>query len=205
MTTTLITDPNTLQCWTSHRETDCRTALVRGLKEYLEQATFSDPALSQRLKLAKVLARWAEPEDTAKFPSAAVYTQEAGIYDDDDFTSEPIELEDDYVIRLCSELVQPVILDVYCTDDPQRMSFAMMLEDLFEPVDWMSGFRLMLPHYFGIHAEYLKLSIDYVDNEENAQKRWRLAQFQLEARVSQVRFIGKVPKFQPKAQVYVKS
>lgn len=205
MSSQLITDTGVAQCWTSNRTTDVHTALTRGLADYLKSLRFDDiPTPSQLTKFKEVYEDWADPDDPkAKFPSVAVYTQEPGVYEDDDFTSTPIELDDGYVIQMCNEFTQVICVDILTEQKPQRMSIVQLLEDAFEPVEWMSGFRLMLPHYFGIHATYLKVALDYMDSEANAQKHWRTAQFQLEARVSQIKFLGQVPRFQPKVRVEV--
>lgn len=203
--TTLILDPEQEPLWTPHRETDTHTALTRGLKEFIQSLVLDGDVPSQRVTFKDVIEDWADPETVSKLPSAAVYTIEAGIYDDDDFQASTIDLEGGHVLKVCSELLQTVVLDIHCASKPQRSSIVQQLEDAFEPVDWMSGFRLALPHYFGAHAEFLKVVLDYQDNEESAQKRWRVAQFQLEARVNQIKFLGKVPRLQPKARVTVSS
>lgn len=201
----LIVEADQLQCFTSNRTTDAHTALTRGLADYLRSLEFDLTGTSSQLaKLKEVYEDFADPEDKgAKFPSAAVYTQEPGTYEDDDFTSSPHELEDGYVIQICQEFTQIVCVDILTDQKPQRSTLVMLLEDAFEPVDWMSGFRLKLPHYFGVHATFLKVALDYMDSEANAQKHWRMAQFQLEARVTQIKFLGQVPRFQPKHRVEV--
>lgn len=203
--TTLVIDPEQEQKFSPRCDTDTHTALTRGLGEFLGQIVFKADAASQQLRFTSVIEDWADPEKLAKAPAAAVYTQEPGIYDDDDFQSSTIDLDGGHVLKICSELTQVICVDIHCASKPQRVELCRQLEDAFEPVDWMSGFRLALPHYYGVHAEFLKVSLDYQDSEESASKQWRVAQFQLEARVSQIKNLGQVPRLQPKGRVFVSS
>jgi hypothetical protein len=79
-------------------------------------------------------------------------------------------------------------------DSVERMALTAMLEDAFEPVDWMTGFRLELPHYFNTRATFEKTGMDYVDGPVQAHRRIRAVHFQLVGVCSQYRFVGLVPK-----------
>lgn len=206
---TLIEEAEYKEELTSNHETDCHTALTRGLKEFLlsipASVLIKTPNKSQKLMFQSVEEDWVEPSnESAKFPMAGVYTVEPGIYDATDFTSKVIELDDGELLKVSAELLQLIVVDVWAGNRPQRQELCKILEDYFSPVDWMDGFRLRLPHYFGATAEFALVSIDYVDSEENSAKRWRMAQFQIEASVQKISLLGKRPKLQPKLQLTVR-
>jgi hypothetical protein len=79
-------------------------------------------------------------------------------------------------------------------DPVERMALVAMLEDAFDPVDWMTGFVLELPHYFNERATFEKTGMDYIDGPMPAHRRMRAARFQLTGHCSQFRFVGLVPK-----------
>jgi hypothetical protein len=201
MTTELITDPDDLQVLTSCRETDAHTACTRALKEYLTGLSI-DWNGGQLLQFCKVTEDWADVEDIADWPSAAVYTQEPGIYDEDSFSGRITQTPDGYTLLIASEFTQVVMLDVWANTKQTRTGLVAMLEDALDPVEWMSGARLRLPHYHGVHATLIKMSVDYADGT-NAAKRWRLAQIQVAVSIPQIRFVGKQPPLKVRVEVDV--
>lgn len=192
VSTELITDPEYDVPYTSRRETDCWGALARGLSEYVSQLRM-DWEGGTSVRLLKVHAGWAEPESLSVYPSAVVYAETLGTYDGNSFSTIREVLPDGRSLQRVAEFTQVLTLDVWCTHAEDRMALVAMLEDAFDPVDWMSGFNLRLPHYHNAVATFLKDSLNIQDSAEQAGRRWRLASFTLAATVSQIRFIGAAP------------
>lgn len=184
--TRLISNPDDLQVMTRDYETDARTAITRGLKEYLEQLVVNWPG-GRQSKFAKVFQTWAEPEVPAEYPSAVVYATEPGTYDARNFTPSTEQLADGFVIRLSAEFVQNVVVEVWTTDPKERVALVKMLEDAFSPVDWMYGFRLELPHYHNMRATFEPMTMAYDDSADDAQRRYRRVIMVLTAHVAVVR------------------
>jgi len=190
--TTLIVDPNYDVPYTSRRETDCWGALARGLSEYVSQLHMDwDGGASVRL--LKVYAGWAEPESLSVYPSAVVYAETPGTYDGDSLSTIREVLPDGRSLQRVAEFTQTFTLDVWCTHAEDRTALVAMLEDALDPVDWMSGFHLRLPHYHNAVGTFLKGSLNIQDSAEQAGRRWRLASFTIAASVTQIRFIGYAP------------
>lgn len=200
--TELITDPNVLQVFTATRKTDAHSAIVRGITEYLAGLR-AETVDGKLLKFERVLEDWADLEQDHKFLTAAVYTQEPGIYDDSSFSGSVHVTPENARLRVVSNMTQLVTIEVMCTSRAERVAVAMMLEDALDPVDWMTGARLLLPHYHGAHMTLLKESMDYGDSEDKARKRWRMIQLQVMASIPQVRFDGVVPALDIRTRVEV--
>lgn len=198
--TRLILSQSEAEAYTAARETDVRTAVLRGLREYIENLSYDAPG-GARHRFLKVEETWPEPDQNAKYPSANIYTEEPGIYDAVGFVPSFEQLPDGRLLQVSSEFTQVITIDLWCTNATERMGLIAMLEDAFDPVDWMSGFRLRLPHYFNAVASYLKASISAVDSTENANRRWRLASMTLQAAVPQIRMVGAVPGLELRLEV----
>jgi hypothetical protein len=198
----LVTEPDEEILFTSRRETDCWNALNRGLAEYVAGLSIDWPG-GTHLRLLKVFQGWAEPESFSKYPSASVYSESPGEYDGDSFSTFQQQLPDGRSIQRIAEFVQTYNVDIWCTNPHERMGLVAMLEDALDPVGWMSGFRLTLPHYHGAVATYLKQTLTIADSSENAGRRWRLASFSITGSVSQIRFVGAVPTLDIRVQAEV--
>jgi hypothetical protein len=190
--TRLILLPDESAPYTAVRETDARTALLRGLREYIENLSYDAPG-GAHFRFLKVEETWPEPDQNSKYPSASLYTEEPGVYDASGYTPSFEQLPDGRVLQASSEFTQSITVDLWCTNATERMGLIAMLEDAFDPVDWMSGFRLRLPHYFNAVGTFLKMNISVVDSTENANRRWRLASMTLQASVTQLRMVGALP------------
>lgn len=201
--TRVLLDPNEKTVWTANRETDCRTALTRGVKEYIEQLRMV--ALGGREALFKqVLQTWAEPEMPAKYPSAIVYGAE-GKYDASAFTpgiNAKMRVPDGRFIAQLAEYVATLTVEIWSTDPQERVNLVMLLEDAFNPTDFMFGFRLALPHYFNAKGTFEMTALAYQDTEEEAKRRYRRAVFTLEGRVPLIR-LASFPLAKAEAQVDV--
>jgi hypothetical protein len=193
--TKLVLQPDEL--WTGLtdvRETDVRTALTRGVKEYLEQLTI-EWVDGNVLRFAKVQQTWAQPENLAVYPSACVYGLTPGDYDEEARLSPKVTtLSNGLSLLEPGELSMEVIVDMWARTPPERVGLCGMLEDAFAPVDWMSGFRLELPHYHNRRATFSMSQSQYLDTPEDAQRLFRRAQFVLKGTVGQVRVLGQKPR-----------
>lgn len=199
--TKLITDPSTPPHYTANRTSDARTALTRGLAEYL--MTLMLPANGGRdFYFRKVYEVWAEPEDPADYPSAAVLMQEDAQYDSSRFTPNGmtafrLPAPDGRYLLTSSELTAKLVVEIVATDPVERQALVSMVEDGMTPVDWMYGVRLALPHYFGQHATYEPLSVQYFDSDEEGMRRFRRAQITVAASVPVTR-LSAYPDAQPR-------
>lgn len=202
--TKLVTDPNLPPAYTANRETDVRTAVCRGLKEYTEQLTANGFG-GRMVQFKKVHANWAQPDDKATYPSAAIWSEEMGKYDAHAFTptlnpAYRLASPDHRWLVKMSEFEVELIYEVWANDNVMREELCAMLESAFAPVDFMFGFRLQLPHYFNERATYEPLAMQYMDDEESAMRRWRLARFHLRVNASVLR-LANIPVAIPKTNV----
>lgn len=177
----LITNSSEPEVPTSERETDARTALTRGLCDYIEQLSIT--TLDARvLRLQRVKESWAEPEERVVYPYAVVSVI-SGDYDASKFTpsvssNNRLKLPDGRFIVSPCDYVAEMQLDIWSTDPVERMALAAMLEDaLLAPVDFMYGFRLELPYYFNQRATYTVTAQTYLDAADEAMRRYRVARF----------------------------
>lgn len=201
--TRLVTEPGDKQQLTGVRDTDCRTALARAVAEYLRPLEVHQEG-GRRMKLETVSESWSEPEDMADFPSAVVYAFGDGTYDSSRFSPSLTELPGGVVLRAVAEFTIPIVVEVWCTDPEERMALSILLEDAFDPVDWMTGFQLELPHYFNSRATFIKQSAVYMDDEINAQQRIRRLGVVLEATLTQyVPLRAARPKLKVRTEVVV--
>lgn len=204
--TQLITSPDTKPNFTANRTSDARTALTRGLAEYL--MTLELPANGGRnFYFRKVYEVWAEPEDPADYPSAAVLILEESQYDASRLvpsggSSVRLPAPDNRYLLVSSELTAKLVVEIVATDPVERQALVSMVEDGFAPVDWMYGVRLALPHYFGQHATYEPLSVQYFDSDEEGMRRFRRAQITVAATVPVTR-LSAYPDAQPRFRLEV--
>jgi len=194
--TRLVSPGDAQPVHTAVKETDSRTALTRGLAEYV--FTISGEAYhGARLRFQKVFENWATPEEQAEYPSAIVYTTTPGTYDSSGFTSIPSkdqqipEPDGRYVITP-AEYVTTVTVEVWCTRDEERMAIVAMLEDAFNPFVGQGkyGFTLELPHYHNVRASFSPAQMGYMDDEASVIAGTRKALFTFEASVPVVRLVS---------------
>jgi hypothetical protein len=178
----------TLTPW---RECDLHTAMSRGLAEYLGQQTVE--IAGRRLQL-KTYTTWAEPEEQAVYPAAAI-TAERGEYERG-FTPYVVETFDrkDAGLRptLMSfgEFKQTLNVEVWATDPKERAYLTAMVEEALNPLDWMYGFRLVLPFYHGVTATYELTGSRFEDSQDDSMKRWRRVTFNLTGNISALRMLA---------------
>lgn len=211
--TTLVRSPNERFSVTDRLETDCRTALTRGLREYLEQLSI-DWVGGRQVRFARVFDQWAEPEEMAEWPSCAIYALAPGQYEARNTVQNtealppsgdipPPSSKLGWAYRVASTYSLQMRVEVWANNPQDRMALTAMLEQAFEPVDWCAGFRLHVPHYHGQVARYAKVDLDYRDAEADARKRVRLSIFSITGTIDQVAFVGQVPLFRPSAEFAV--
>lgn len=200
--TRLIERSDTLERLNAQRVTDARTAMARGLKEYMEQLRIIFGG-GRELRFLRVHEEWSDPEDEAVYPSAVVDALGPGTYDEDKFTPRLIKLEEDAVhaLRKTTELSQEYQVTIYATDKVERRGLVAMLEDAFCPVEFMYGFRLDLPHYHNARATFAMGDIDYIDDEESVQARLRIAQITVQGVIPVYRVIGRPPMLDVRLEV----
>jgi hypothetical protein len=202
--TRLVTDPKDREVLTGRRDVDARTALARGLAEYMSQLSF-DAAGGRLIRFQKVLETWAEPEEETVYPRAAVYAEALGAYDASRLTpgnSGRVQLPDGRFVLTGAEYVLDLKLDVWANDSVQRQNLVSMIEDAFVPVDFRYGPLLELPYYHGMRAAYELMEGGYIDAEDAALQRVKRAQFSVRSRVQLAR-LATFPEAKPRARTEV--
>lgn len=198
--TTLITRPDIRESLTFRQETDARTALVRGLAEYLRPRRMESPAGLVEFKAGYF--DHAEPEERAQRPSFSVMGVGMGQYEPVHMT--PIVFRDPLTPK--RHLVTPaeytlnMTVQLFCTNPQERMMCSALLEAAIYPVSWMAGFRLQLPFYFNSYATFEPQGTEYRDSPDTAVRRERNSVLQLvgRVRVLQVRsHVLGVARFEP--------
>jgi hypothetical protein len=197
---------------TAHRECDAVTALKRGLKEYLEQVYLDVEGV--RLRFMQVHDVWADTDQVAQYPSAVVMAADEATYDYSSFTpvldparltlvingAEPADTKS-YLVKY-AEVEVKLALEIHCSSPSERVQVQMMLEDALNPVDWMYGFKLDVPHYFNQRVVYEPMTTQMLDSEGDARRRWRPGTVFLSGQVSLFR-VRSLPLLQPKTQISV--
>ena len=188
--TRLVLTPGECLEPSSNRETDAVTALKRGLKEYLEQIYLN--VAGAQVRYQAVLDAWAEPESVATFPSAIVQPIGAATYDASSFSpnvQSKNKLPDGNYLVKYSEVAVQLTIESHCSSPEERVAVTMMLEDALNPVDWMYGFKLDLPHYFNQRAHFEPVTGTMDDSADQAVRRLRPGIVTLNANVSVMRIL----------------
>jgi len=196
--------------FTNVRMTDARAAIQFGLKQYLEDLSID--FAGRRLSFKHVRQTWAEPEDNAEYPSAGIFSDEEGNYGDEEgsnsklspgLLSEPIEGVPDAYAMIPMELVQVFKLQVWTTDPKERTAICAMVEDAFNPVSWMYGFKLKLPHYHNATALYEPIGSLYEESDDDSRRRFRKITFRIKATVPVIRVFYNQKKGSARVQLSV--
>lgn len=186
--TQLVTNTDDPVVCTATRLTDALTATRRGLAEYLEQVFLDIEGV--RVRLQKVHPVWAEGEETAVFPSAAIVLVGDLTYDASSLTptlDPTCRLPDGGYLVKYSELTATLMVDLFASSPDERAQVMLLLEDALNPVDWRYGFVLELPHYHNVRAVYELATAQSLDSEGTAIRRWREGSAVLNVRVPVVR------------------
>lgn len=179
---------------TLNQETDTRTAMVRGLCEYLEDMEFS--YFGERVfRFKKVFESWSEFEENAEYPSAFVYEQVEGEYDNEGKLTPSVELRDmdspHGLYLVCyGEYTQSLAIQLWATDPVERMALVAMIENHLNPVEWKTGVSVVLPHYFNAVCTFELRYCKYEESKEQSMQRYRVASIGIDARVPLLRLGG---------------
>lgn len=175
---------------TANRTTDSRTALKKGLADYLMSLPpFIHPTHGREVELRKIYDTWPEQEEKTQYPSAVVFSPEKHPYESSSFT--PI-LDPDCKVDATTYLVKHaevnfnMVIDILSTDPEERICFGMQMEDALNPVDWMYGFQLELPHYHNLRGVYQVMDGNHPDDEPSVFKRNRHLTLTVNGQVSMV-------------------
>ena len=200
--TKLVTEASPLSL-TLRRETDARTAMARGLAEYMAGLSMVF-ASGRKMEFKQVLEVWSEPEFKAAYPSAAVQAIGSGEYTDQSMAPGLVKLDSEqYALRETCSYAIDFVVTVFANDPKERMGLVAMLEDAFNPVEFMFGFWLELPHYHGARATFALKDSSYVDDEDSADSRSRVAELTLSGEVPVYRVIGRPPTMSVQVDVDV--
>jgi len=187
-----------------YRESDTRTALARGVKEYLEQLELPWPG-GRTERFRQVFDTWAEPEDNLIYPCACVYASGRTVYGNQGSKDSPMSPDvftvDGYQVARTTEVVVQLMVEMWAQDPQQREVLMALAEDAMNPVEWMYGFHLVLPHYHGVVASYAAIDSGYLDDEGDAARRYRKGTFVVEARMAQLRVLEKSVRMQSRAEM----
>jgi len=201
----LVSQRTQKQLLTSNRETDARTALKRGLAEYIQSLSLSTQA-GRSVQFERVYDVWPDHEDKAVYPSAIVYSVGDGIYDASSFTptvSTRCLTNDGFFLSKYAEYAVDLRVEYWSNDPEERIALTMMLEDAFNPVDWMGGAKIELPHYHNQFAIYELKTNNFPDSEGDVLSRTRKAYFTVSGQVSAVRCVDLVRLTEVRSQVTV--
>jgi hypothetical protein len=191
----------------ANRSTDARTALKRGLANYLlSLPPFIHPTHQRKVKLRNVFDVWPDQEDKALFPAASIVAKTAHTYDASSFTptlDPACKVGATTWLVKYSEIVVNLTIDILTTDPEERICFGMQMEDALNPVDWMYGFQLELPHYHNLRGVYQLMDGNYPDTEADAFSRNRHLVYTLSGQLSVVRCQTFTPLTEVRSEVTV--
>ena len=190
---------DSVETLTNRRETDCRTALTRGLKEYVETLS-AVGADGREIEFINVFQSWASVQVDNETPSAIAYTPSPCQYSEVPMTPQVFDLDSGITMKKTAELECDVVLELWASDPTQRMLLVAMLEDAFDPgTDAETGFVLELPHYHNARAVFIATQVEYLDSSEDIQHGWNKAAITLSATVSKyVSFNRALPRLRTK-------
>lgn len=198
---TLINRTGTPMVLTARRTVDARTGLARGIADYLRSLSIEIEG-GRVIGLDVVRDTWVETEDkqggiapdgSAEIihTGAAIKTMGPAALADPSFSgtraSDENRVGENTWLLSKSDLLQKFTIEVYAEDPEARVGLAMMLEDAWNPVEWMGGWMMDLPYYYGARAQYALDEIEFIDSEQNALQRQNLAIFTVHGSVPQLR------------------
>ena len=197
-----ILDPDDIQKISYVRTVDARTALARGMSEYLSMLSMIWEG-GRQLKFARTKFYWAEPEEQAILPAAALIGQGEATYEDSTLSQQltPVEDGTNRYLYSAAAMMQRFRLEAWSSDPVELYGLSAMIEDALEPTDFMTGLRLELPYYFNARATYEKQAIMYGVGAGDAHQRWRKAIFTIVGTCPQYRPVGALQLMDPKIKV----
>lgn len=188
--TRLVTNPTIIRVPTPYSTVDATGALTRGIAEYVASLSLTPggpPAF------VKCFDEWANLEDDADYPSFIAYANDQdGAYEAANFspniTNSPRYPDGTYEAS-SAELAIDVKCEVWANDPNERTLLLAMLETAFNPVDWMYGFRLELPHYFNQRATFEPSRLTRLGGAQEALQRFVNARMIVRANVPVTRVL----------------
>lgn len=141
------------------------------------------------MELQSVVADWADHDDGDRpLPSAAVHSEERGVYEESGLKpGRPVVIDDSEptsaltIVTTATYRLNELMVDVVCSDKVQREGVRRMLEDAANPVEWMGGFRLVLPSYHSAIAEFAMVACRFADDDPTVMQGMRVMQMQFTA------------------------
>ena len=191
-----VIDPEYDLNLTAYRETDAHTALAKGLAEYLGQQSVD---INGRKLQLTTYTTWAEPEDTVRYPAAAIGA-DMGTYSRGFTPSYEKTTSGETRLLAVSEFEQNLQIDLWATDPKERSYLCTMIEEALNPVEWMYGMRLILPFYHNAVGVYEMMSSQYFDTSDDAMAKYRRALFTVRATLTTYRLLN-FPDATPRVQV----
>lgn len=198
----LVLERSQKPVFTEFREVSAARAPIRALAEYLKTIQFGE-TVGTSDKFTDVQDGKADPEDLADYPSACVYI-EGGVRYAEDGSIEPTDgiVIGDKQLLLTGDVQMTVLVHVWTNEDEHREIVLAALEDAFSPVEWMAGFQLDMPHYYGCRAQYQLMEMTFEDSPDDVQRRYRKLTVQLNVRSPYARMFS-LPKFRPRMSLDV--
>jgi hypothetical protein len=170
------------------QECDARLALCRGLAEYISDLAYEAQG-GRKVKFKQVTEEWAEPEETAAYPSARVGLKGPGVYEARSLTpsldvKERVPMPDGRYLIVPCDFVTDLGVEIWANDPEERSALISALERAFLPNSYKFGFDLQLPYYFNCRATYAMKELAIDDDGDLSMKRLRIATITLSARVA---------------------
>lgn len=174
------------------RSTDATTALTRAVAEYAASLGPFVTEDGRTVQFQSSYDAWAQPENLAAYPAFICYTNDnEGKYDVGNRTPivSPTRYADGTYEVSSAELELELKCEVWSTDPEERKALVLQLEEAFEPVEWMYGFRLELPHYFNQRATFEPARVTYMGGSGEAIAGFYNARLLVRAAVPKTRVL----------------
>ena len=199
--TTLVTDRDAIYAPTARRDCGPATAVARGLAEYLLGAVRVELKGRQQ-RLINVFHFRPDPEIDVAHPSAAVVLEGQGDLDATGFAPVPLaDLGGETRLVQYGEFAGRFSIQVVANDPQERATFEAGLLDALVPVEWMGGFRLVLPHYHGLVMECeTPPGLSLPDAADQVQRHERVLVVPVRASVAAVRLF-QIPAGRPQLRL----
>lgn len=161
-------------------ETDARTALMRGMVEYLRTLTVAEPG-GRELRFETVVEGQAVPDESTKFPWCCVSAPEESRYSggmvprvtSDNRIPAP-EKGDREVYAVPTANFDTTLSLTFVCEKEERIHLMRMLEADLQFPDRLRqgkyGVTVELPFYMGMRADYAPVSSQYVDSSGDARQ-----------------------------------
>jgi hypothetical protein len=194
----LIRSPNHRQVLTTVVTMDPERALFQAVADYLATMQYVGQD-GRAVSFSYVAAGQVDLETDFQFPLVAVSgsgdaTDEAnGLGMAYNGSTERIQdslTGKNYLLLKASELAVSLTVEAFANDPVERSLMQQGMRDLFNPVDWMAGFRMKIPYYHGVFASFLVTSSRKNDSPEDAQRRIFSCTFTIRATIPVLRLMG---------------